>query len=171
MTNEIIASAFEKAASGNDQALTEIVLDGGPMWPQLVFAAWAVLVIVGPLLSIYLCICAWRRKRQGRTSPWTTRTILTCALLIFMTASVYVFNELSSAFYVLATTPLGTAQAAMLSMAICHDCNGLLVSCVGIAVCLLCVCWLPPTDLRAKGANKASTSEPAPGAASSSHQG
>jgi len=173
MTNAIITSALENATSANNQALTEIVMGGGPVWPQLVFAAWALLVILSPLLSIYLCIRAWRRRRQKQASPWTIRTILTFALLIFTTNGVYVCNEISSAIYVTATNTLGTAERAMLSMAICRDCNGLLASFVAIACCLLCACWLPLTDSREKNANQAShaTSELAPGAASSSHEG
>jgi len=169
----MIASVLEKATSTNDQGLIEIVCDGGPMWPYLVFAAWVLLIFVGPVSSIYLCIRAWRRKKQGRTSPWTIRIILTYSILIFTTIGVYMLNELSSVFYVTATTTLGTAQKAMLSMAICRDCNGLLISCLAIACCLLCACWLPLTASRERDGSHAShaTSELAPGADSSAHEG
>lgn len=174
MTNEITTPVLQAVASANNQPAFEIILDGGPVWPTLVLVTWAGLVLVAPLLSIGLCIRAWRRKKQGLRAPWTRRIILCCALLIATTALVYVLHELGAAFYIIGTTTPGAAQTTMLSLAISQDCTIMLIGCLAMACCLLCACWLPCRDANENVANKASesaTSEPAPGAASSTPQG
>jgi hypothetical protein len=157
MTNDIIRSGLELAGSTNTQDLMEVFNDGGPLWPYLLRMMWELLLVLAPLLSIVLCIRAWRRHKTGRAAPWALRIILGAALLTTTATIANALEGLSQCYLIAGTTEWGAAQAAMRSINMPDMFLTLQIGCAPIFLCLLCALCLPLK----KTAKEDATKEPA----------
>jgi hypothetical protein len=153
MTNEMIAPAMQLA---DTNAIWSVVCDGGPMWPSIIMMVWMILIPVAPIVSLILCVRAWRRHNRGRVSPRTGRIIMGVALLVITVSVLHVLHGLNAAFYFAGTSVLGTAQQAMILLVVSHSCTMLIVGCWACFMCLLCALCLPIRNSNKNAANQAS---------------
>ena len=140
MTNVIIQPAMAVLASTNSQKFLQITTHCGPIWPALL---WLLLTATSPVISIALCVRAWRRRKQGNATLWTPRIIFGLVLAIMTTSAVETISDLQFALFYIGTTAHGAAQSAMLSVNVAHACSFLIGSIIASALCLVCALCLP----------------------------
>ena len=150
MTNEMIIQGLQLA---DTNGFATIVCDGGPIWPYLIGIIWLLLIPIAPLLSLVLCIRAWRRHNRDQPTPCTWRVILGMALLMMTISGMNALLGIGQAFYYAGTNEAGAAQNAMLAMSISHNCTMLLIACGACSFCLFCALCLPNLNSNNQTAN------------------
>ena len=168
MTNEILAQG------GKGLVGVYSVIVHEPLPSHIIVVVWLLLNLAAPALSIILCVRAWRQRVRWQHTHRTRRIILGAALLASAATAVTVLVGLYNTFYMVATMQQGAPVNAMHSLNIARQCSALAIGAVAASLCLLCALCLPLASSDNRAANKASecvTSEPAPGADSSTHQG
>jgi len=141
MTNIMAGSLVLE--STNAQPFTEIICDGGPIWPHVMLVTAVLLWAVGPIISIIVCSRTWRNYRQGIASLRAIRVILVMALLVFVFTVLSSLYSLQSVLILRSMMEPGEARGAMIAANLQHICWVLGVGVMAGAICLLCALFLP----------------------------